>query len=89
MADLDYLEFNNLSDCLSIIILLLENASFILSKVIDMPLAEPDDPVWEEFQKKPHVHEAVEVFYRLYDAKNAAKLTLSRIASETPSGIST
>ena len=84
MADLDYLEFNNLSDCLSIIILLLENASFILSKVIDMPFADPDDPVWDEFQKKPHVHEAVEVFYRLYDAKDAAKNALNKVNAEIP-----
>lgn len=84
MADLDYLEFNNLSDCLSIIILLLENASFILSKVIDMPFADPDDPVWDEFQKKPHVHEAVEVFYRLYDAKDAAKDALNKVNAEIP-----
>ena len=84
MADLDYLEFNNLSDCLSIIILLLENASFILSKVIDMPFADPDDPVWDEFQKKPHVHEAVEVFYRLNDDKDAAKDALNKVNAEIP-----
>ena len=85
MADLDYLEFNNLSDCLSIIILLLENSSFILSKVIDMPFAEPDDPVWDEFQKKPHVHEAIDVFCHLYDAKNTAKDALNKVNAEIPS----
>ena len=84
MADVDYLEFNNLNDCLSIIILLLENAAFVLSKVIDMPFAEPDDPAWDEFQKKPYVHEAVEVFCRLYDAKEAAKIALDKVKSEIP-----
>ena len=76
------INFNNIPDCMDKVIALLAEAGTLMTALVNMPSAEPDDPRWDEFEKRPHIHELVEVLFAIYDAERLAKKTLVEIKSE-------
>ena len=82
MTDIHSLDYNNLEECIKAVMEILENATNIMAKAVNMPLAEPDDPVWNEFHKKPYVHEAVDIFCHIFDAGKIAKETIGKMKGE-------
>lgn len=77
--DFQNIDFNNIPECLNKVIALLAEAGTLMAALIDMPFAEPDDPRWDEFQKRPHIHELVDVFSSVFDAEKLTKKTLAEI----------
>ncbi len=77
--DLDTIDFDNIPECLDKVIALLAEASTLMAALIDMPFAEPDDPRWDEFQKRPKIHELVDVYSSVFDAEKLARKTLREI----------
>ena len=74
MTDIHSLDYNNLEECIKAVMEILENATNIM--------AEPDDPAWNEFHKKPYVHEAVDIFCHIFDAGKIAKETIGKMKGE-------
>lgn len=77
--DFKAIDFDNVPDCLNKVIALLAEAGTLMAALMKMPFAEPDDPRWDEFQKKPHIHELVDVYFSVFDAEKLAKRTLGKI----------
>lgn len=82
--DFNSMDFENISDCLNKVIHLVAEAGTIMTCVVNMPFAEPEDPRWDEFEKRPHIHELTDVFCSIYDTEKLAKKTLAQIDG-TPS----
>ena len=76
------IDFNDIPDCMDKVIALLVEAGTLMTALVNMPFAEPDDPLWDEFEKRPHIHELVEVLFAIYDAERLAKKTLVEIKYE-------
>ena len=83
-AEQNAVRIERLRCCLSNVITLLATASSLLVQAIEMPFAEPDDPVWAEFQKRPYIDEAIDVFGLIFDAEKNAKKTLESMAETKP-----
>ena len=79
-AEQDVIRTERLRCCLGNVIALLATASSLLVQAIEMPFADPDDPVWAEFQKRPYIDEAIDVFGLIFDAEKNAKKTLESMA---------
>ena len=73
------IDFNDIPDCLEKVTALLAEAGTLMTVLMNIPQAEPDDPRWDEFEKRPHIHELVEVYCAIYDAAKLAKETLGEI----------
>ena len=82
MTDIHSLDYNNLEECMKTVIEILENAANIMTKAANIPLAEPDDPAWNEFHKNPYAHEAVDIFCHIFDAKKIANRTICKMKGE-------
>ena len=80
--DLPSIDFENIPDCMDKVIALLVEAGTLMAALVNMPLAEPDDPRWDEFERRPHIHELVDTFCAIHDAEMLAKKTLRGIKSE-------
>ncbi len=46
----------------------LSQAESLALSLVKIPFAEPSNPVWDEFHKRPHIHEIVQVFFGIKDA---------------------
>lgn len=79
--DFENIDFDNIPTCMDKVIALLAEAGTIMGAIVNMPFAEPDDPLWDEFEKRPHIHELVDLFFFVDDAKKLAKKTLREIDS--------
>lgn len=77
--DFQNIDFDNIPECLNKVIALLAEAGTLMAALIDMPFAEPDDPRWDEFQKRPHIHELADVYFSVFDAEKLTKRTLAEI----------
>ena len=78
----EYCGEGNISDCMDKVRGLLGEAGTLMAALMKMPLAEPDDPSWDDFERKPHIHELAEVYCAIYDAEKLTKKTLSEIKGE-------
>ena len=74
-----YCDEGNISDCMDNVVTLLAEGRTLMGALMKMPLAEPDDPSWDEFEKRPHIHELAEVYCAIYDAEKLTKKTLGEI----------
>ena len=72
-------DFDNVPECLDKVIALLDEAAMIMAHVMKMPFAEPQEPAWTEFHKRPHIHEIVDVYFSISDAEKLTKKTLAEI----------
>lgn len=77
--DFSTIDFDNIPECLDKVIELLAEAGTLMAALVNMPFAEPDDPRWDEFEKRPHIHELVDVFCAVYDTEKLAKKMLNDI----------
>lgn len=82
--DYDSIDYSSIQDCLENVLQLLDCASSIMARAINMPFAEPNDPVYDEFWKRPHINEATDVFSKVFNAQKFTKKTLD-VISGTPS----
>ena len=73
------IDFNNIPDCMDKVIALLAEAGTLMTVLMNIPQAEPDDPRWDEFEKRPHIHELAEVLFAIHDTAKLAKKTLREI----------
>ena len=76
------IDFNDIPDCMDKVIALLAEAGTLMAALVNMPSAEPDDPSWDEFEKRPHIHELAEVLLAIDNAEKLTKETLSEIKCE-------
>ena len=72
-------DFDNVPECLDKVIALLDEAAMIMAHVMKMPFAEPNDPSWAEFHKRPHIHKIVDVYFSISDAERLTRKTLAEI----------
>ena len=73
------IDFNNIPDCMYKVIALLAEAGTLMSALVNMPFVDPNDPLWDEFEKRPHIHELAEVLFAIHDTAKLAKKTLREI----------
>lgn len=80
--DFKTIDFKDVPSCLDKVIGLLAESCTLMTALVNMPIAEPEDPRWNEFEKRPHIHELVEVLCAIYDAEELTKKTCQEIAGE-------
>ena len=82
--DFDAINLTNIPECLNKVIALLTEANTLITALINIPFADPQDPVWDEFKKRPHINEFMDMFSSVYNAEKLAKETLSTINTTPP-----
>lgn len=80
--DFKSIDFKNIPGCMDKVIALLAEAKTLMAVLVNTPLAEPDAPCWDDFWKRPNIHELVDTFFAIYDAEKFAKKTLGWIEDE-------
>ena len=78
----EYYGEGNISECMDKVRALLGEAGTLMAALMKMPLADPDDLSWDDFERNPHIHELAEVYCAIYDAEKLTKKTLSEIKGE-------
>ena len=79
------IDFDNIPECIDKVIALLAEALTLMMMLIKIPVAEPGNEIWDEFEKRPHIHKLLEVFCAIHDANNQAKRALHEIKCEQAS----
>lgn len=77
--DCNDLDYSNIQDCLEKVLGLLDCASSIMARAINVPSAGDDDLVNKEFWKRPYIDEATDVFSKVFGAQKFTKKMLDKI----------
>ena len=72
-------DYDTIEKALPAVIQILNNSIKILAQVVNVPNAEPDDPVWQEFLSKPFIGDICHLGNLIFDASEYSKDLLNRV----------